>query len=123
MRWPGIVSLDRRVERRMSPVLAALKQSARRLFPDLSLDQALAELLLRHAQKNLIKYRTMTRQFQVKYAQDFETWRQTVLDSEPPFQVEQDYFDWELAITGIADMEQEIKQLLTIQEASELPGW
>ena len=107
----------------MSPDWAALKQSARRLFPDLSLDQALAELLLRHAQKNLIKYRTMTRQFQVKYAQDFETWRQTVLDSEPPFQVEQDYFDWELAITGIADMEQEIKQLLTIQEASELPGW
>ena len=70
----------------MSLDSATLELSARRLFPDLSLDQALLELLLERAQKNLIKYRTMARQFQVKYGQDFETWRQSVLDSEPPFQ-------------------------------------
>ena len=58
----------------MSLDSATLELSARRLFPDLSLDQALVELLLERAQKNLIKYRTMARQFQVKYGQDFETW-------------------------------------------------
>ena len=46
-----------------------------------------------------------------KYGEDFETWRQTVLDSEPPFEAEQDYFDWEMAVTGIADMQEEIEQL------------
>ena len=100
----------------MSLDSVALEQSAQRLFPDLSLDQVLVELLLERAQKNLIKYRTMTRQFQAKYGQDFETWRQTVLDSEPPFQVEQDYFDWELAVTGIADMQEEIRQLQQLRQ-------
>jgi hypothetical protein len=33
-----------------------LETSVRRLFPDLSLDQAWAELLLDRARKNLIKY-------------------------------------------------------------------
>ena len=88
-----------------------LEASARRLFPDLSLDQVLAELLLERAQRNLIKYQTMARQFEVKYGQPFESFRQMVLDSEPAFEVEQDYFDWELAVTGIQDMEREIQRL------------
>ena len=47
----------------------------------------------------------MARQFKAKYGQDFETFRHKVLRSEPTFEVEQDYFDWEMAVTGIADME------------------
>ena len=88
-----------------------VKVSARRLFPDLSLDQVLAKLLLEQAQKNLIKYRTMARQFKTKYGQDFETFHHKVLHSEPTFEVEQDYFDWEMAVTGITDMEEEIRRL------------
>ena len=90
---------------------AIVKASAQRLFPDLNLNQVLAELLLERAQRNLIKYQTMARQFEFKYSQDFDTFRQTVLGSEPPFEIEQDYFDWELAVTGTADMEKEIKRL------------
>lgn len=85
--------------------------SAQRLFPNLSLDQVLAKLLLEQAQKNLIKYQTMARNFERKYNQDFDSFRQLILQSEPPFEKEQDYFDWELAVTGIADMEEEISQL------------
>jgi hypothetical protein len=36
---------------------------------------------------------------------------QKVLHSEPTFEVEQDYFDWELAVTGVADMKEEIERL------------
>ncbi|MFQ6102355.1 MAG: hypothetical protein ACE5OS_14150 [Anaerolineae bacterium] len=90
---------------------ATVQASARRLFPNLSLDQVLAELLLERAQKNLIKYRAMARQFEAKYGQDFEVFRQEILGSEPAFEVEQDYFDWEMAVTGIADMEEEIRRL------------
>lgn len=88
-----------------------VQDSARRLFPDLSLDQVLAELLLERAEKNLIKYRTMARQFEARYRQGWEQFRQSVLDLEPDFETEQDYFDWELAITGIDDMEEEIARL------------
>jgi len=90
---------------------ATVKSSARRLFPDLSLDQVLVELLLERAQKNLIKYRAMARHFKARYDQDFETFRRQVLRSEPTFEVEQDYFDWEMAVTGITDMEDEIQRL------------
>jgi hypothetical protein len=96
-----------------------VEASARRLFPDLSLDQVLAELLQERAQKNLIKYKTMARQFEARYGQDFETFRREVLGSEPPFEVEQDYFDWELAVTGIADMEEEIERLKSLGHEDE----
>jgi len=90
---------------------STLESSARRLFPDKSLDRILAELLLERAQKNLIKYQTMARQFREKYDKEFAIFRQEVLKSVPGFELEQDYFDWELAETGIKDMEEEIQRL------------
>jgi len=92
-------------------VTATVQASARRLFPDLNLNQVLAELLLERAQRNLIKYRTLARQFEARYSQDFETYRQMILRAEPGFEAEQDYFDWEMAVTGITDMEEEISRL------------
>lgn len=71
----------------------------------------MAELLLERAQKNLIKYQATSQQFKAKYEQDFETFRQIILSSEPSFEVEQDYFDWEAAVTGAADMQKEIARL------------
>ncbi|MCX7838631.1 MAG: hypothetical protein N2559_04130 [Anaerolineae bacterium] len=95
----------------MSIDMTAIQASVQRLFPNTSLDKVLVELLLERAQKNLIKYQVMARQFETKYGQDFETFRQNVLHSQPSFEIEQDYFDWELAVSGIADMEKEIERL------------
>jgi len=93
---------------------AALEASARRLFLGLRLNQVWAELLLERAQRNLIKHQITARRFESRYCQSFETFRQWVLDSEPASEVEQDYFDWELAVTGISDMEDEIRRLRTL---------
>jgi len=98
---------------------AVLETSAHRLFPGLSLDQVLARLLLERAQRNLIKYQTLEREFKVKYKQDFMTFRQAILESEPTGDIEQDYFDWELAVTGIGDMTQEIQQLRALMGTDE----
>lgn len=97
---------------------ASLKASAQRLFPNLSLDQVMAELLLERAQKNLIKYQVLDRQFEAKYGRSFDAFRQMVLDSEPTFEAEQDYFDWELAVTGISDMQREIQRLKALSKAA-----
>lgn len=97
---------------------AMLQVSVQRLFPDLDPEEALAELLLERARKNLIKYRTMARQFEAKYNRDFVTFRQTILDSEPPFEIEQDYSDWEMSITGIEDTEEEVERLQHLIESS-----
>ena len=88
-----------------------IESSARRLFPNLTPEKALVELLLERAQKNLIRYQTLARQFEKKYAQDFKSLRQKALAGKLDSFSEQDYFDWELAVTGIADMQEEIKRL------------
>lgn len=95
-----------------------IESSAKRLFPNLSPEQAIVELLLERAQKNLIKYRAMAREFERKYDRDFESFRKEILASRPTSEAEQDYFDWELAVTGIADMKMEIKRLKALQKKS-----
>ncbi len=92
-------------------ITPTLEKSAQQLFPDLSMNQILAELLYERAQKNLIKYRALNRKFNTKYEQPFEKFRQEIISSQPDYEKEQDYFDWELAITGTDDMEIEIERL------------
>ncbi len=95
-----------------------VEASARRLFPNLSLDQAMAELLLERAQKNLIRYQTATRQFEAKYPQGFDAVRAAVAGEDISGEMEQDYFDWELAVTGVSDMAEEIERLKQLSEAA-----
>jgi len=97
--------------------LNTLEASARRLFPNLKPEQAMAELLLERAQKNLIKYQTMARQFQDRYDTAFDAFRQKMLAAQLDSAAEQDYFDWELAVTGIEDMQEEIKRLKALAKA------
>jgi hypothetical protein len=89
----------------------AIESSAKRLFPNLNPEQAIVELLLERAQKNLIKYQSAAHEFESKYGQDFETFRKKILSTQPNSAMEQDYFDWELAVTSAADMQDEIKRL------------
>lgn len=84
------------------------------MFPDSEPDQVLADLLLEWARKNLVKYRTMARDMEAKYSADFQTFRQRILASDPEYDVEQDYFDWELAVSGIEDMQEEIARLQSL---------
>ncbi|MGC1375609.1 MAG: hypothetical protein WA821_05265 [Anaerolineales bacterium] len=79
---------------------ANIEPSARRLFPNLTPERALVELLPERAQKNLIRYQTLARQLEKKYGQDFESFRQKALAGALDSLGEQDYFDWELAVTG-----------------------
>lgn len=94
----------------------AIESSAKRLFPNLNPEQAIVELLLERAQRNLIKYQSAAREFEIKHRQDFETFRKKILSTKPNSAVEQDYFDWELAVTGAADMQDEIKRLKALQK-------
>jgi len=88
-----------------------LQQSVERLMPSRSFEGGLAKLLLLQARRNLLKYQTMDRRFQKKYRNTFEQFRAERLGSPMPYEVEQDYFDWELAITGIGEIREEIERL------------
>ncbi len=102
----------------ISTELETVSFSAQRLFPNQSLERVLAHLLLEHAQKNLIRYQSMSHQFEAKYQLKFELFRKEVLTSDPPFETEQDYFDWELAVTAADDMRAEIERLKDVVAVS-----
>ena len=95
-----------------------LEEVARRLFPDLSADRVFAQLLLERAQKNLIRYEASARQYMQKYGKSFEEFRASILNSDATEEPEQDYFDWELAVTGAEDMEDEILRLRSVLESA-----
>lgn len=95
---------------------AIVADSAKRFFPGLSKDEALASLLLERAQRNLIKYQSQARQYETKYQLPFEEFRQLIVEGDPGEEQEQDYFDWELAVTGIEDMKLELDRLSELLE-------
>lgn len=95
----------------MSANKTVLQQSVERLMPSRSFEESLTKLLLVQARRNLLKYQTMDRRFQKKHQNTFEQFGAERLGAPMPFEVEQDYFDWELAITGIDEMKDEIKRL------------
>ena len=90
---------------------SALARSIEKLMPGQTHDEALGHLLLTEARRKLVKYRTANQHFERKYHVSFEKFRQMILDSQPSDEHEQDYFDWELAVTGIEEMEAEIRYL------------
>lgn len=103
----------------MSPNAEAIvTDSAKRLFPGLSKDEVLASLLFERAQRNLIKYQSQARYFETKYQRPFDEFRQLIVEGEPGEEQEQDYFDWELAVTGIRDMTTEIDRLSELVDRS-----
>ncbi len=90
---------------------AYLEAVLTRLVPAQTADEALARLLLQEARRNLVRYRKMDRYFRQKYQVPFETFRERMLKMALSFEEEQDYFDWEMAVTGIEEMLKAIEEL------------
>lgn len=92
-------------------VVKVLESSLERLEPTGDYNQSLARVLLAHARRNLAKYDLMIRNFEKKYDMSFTEFLDSDRMKEPAFEVEQDFFDWDMAITGLEDMRQEIQLL------------
>ena len=91
-----------------------LRESLRRISPAGSYRESFVKLLLSEARRKLLHYKTMDAFFRRKYGIAFPEFRKRIIGSEPDPEEEQDYFDWELAITGMQDMEEEINKLESI---------
>ena len=63
------------------------------------------------SRSELFKYTLINRNFEHQYKMDFHTFRISEQMKEPSFEVEQDYFDWELAATKIEEIEEELRRL------------
>lgn len=87
-----------------------------RISPANSYRESFLKLLLSEARRKLVHYRRMDAFFRRKYGVTFPEFRERIIESEPGPEEEQDYFDWELAVTGMEEMEEEISKLETMSE-------
>jgi metal-responsive CopG/Arc/MetJ family transcriptional regulator len=88
------------------------------LFPGRKLEEIVTELLLDHTERQLVALRSMAQQFEEKYAESFDAFRSRTLANEPNEAAEQDYFDWEMAVTASENLVNEIEQLRQRQQQS-----
>jgi hypothetical protein len=67
--------------------------------PDVNV--GLARLLERQLDRELTIYEQIDEAYRKQYGMSFEEFYHSPLMQQPSFQVEQDYFDWEMAVTLI----------------------
>jgi hypothetical protein len=89
-----------------------LQYTLQLLEPGTAIEEAIINLLLEKARRNYFKYQMIDRQLRRKYKMSFDGFSRSKLMEEPSFEIEQDFFDWDMAITGISDMKTEIEKLL-----------
>jgi hypothetical protein len=99
-----------------SGVTKELLDSLSDLEPAKDVDESLRKLLMAKARNDLLKYEVISRGFEKKYKMDFETFRTSDLMKKPPSEVEQDYFDWELAVTRMDEVESQLDKLAAMNE-------
>lgn len=92
-----------------------LIESIKTLESGLRPNEGIKKLLIEKARNELIKYNLISRNFEEKYQMSFHEFKDSELMKKPSEDIEQDYFDWEMAVTISDDMRQEIKRLGTIK--------
>ena len=82
-----------------------------KIEPERSLDKSIIRLLEREIVKRITKYELMIHGFEKKYRMTFDEFEKKTKDSKHAFAEEQDYYDWDMAITASEDMEKELKKM------------
>ena len=76
-----------------------------------SLEESLNEILKNEIQRKIKKNMLMIKHFERKYNTDFETFEEKRVTKETPYETERDYFEWDMAVTLIEDLKEELAQL------------
>jgi len=92
-----------------------IEESLQLLGPSTKPREGILNLLLEKARRNYVKYRLIDKRLSRKYHMSFERFKHSAAMCEPAFEVEQDFFDWDMAITGMADMEEQVQKLEKIK--------
>lgn len=72
---------------------------------------AIKELIHRELLRKKNKYLFMVKNFEKKYQMKFEDFEGKYKDQKMDYDVERDYFDWDMAITVLEDIEDEFKEM------------
>jgi len=78
------------------------------LDPSGDINKGIARLLLFKERRNLTKYELMRRNFERKYECNFVIFKEKAAEGKLNYKEEQDFFDWDMAITGTSDIKEKI---------------
>ena len=82
-----------------------------KIEPEHSFDRSILRLLEKEVVRKIIKYRFIIHGFEKKYCTTFDKFEMMIKESKPAFAEEQDYYDWDMAVTALEDMEQELQKV------------
>jgi hypothetical protein len=92
-----------------------LQETIEHLLPGFSdINIGLGHLLAREIERELAVYEQMDKNFADHYGMSFDEFGISDLMRDPPFAVEQDYFDWELAVTIIQQLRQDLAKVYAV---------
>ena len=97
----------------MGEIAARTIEIARQLVPATSADVSVREILASEIRRRMNRYELTDRRFRHKYGMRFEEFRdQRVVEKQGySFEVESDYCDWEMAVTGLAALREQLARL------------
>ncbi len=92
-------------------IKSELVEHIKKLTSKDGVDEGIKSLLIEKARRELLKYDSIVKDFEKKYNMNFKQFGNSELMKEPSFEIEQDYFDWEMAVTVIEDVKEELEKL------------
>jgi len=97
----------------MTIVAARTLEVARQLAPTPSADSSIREILSNEIRRRMNRYELLNRRFATKYGMTFEVFRdQKIVERQGySFEVESDYCDWEMAVTGLVALKEQLVKL------------
>ena len=83
-------------------------------FKEKNIENKLVQLIIIKLKRDLQKYIFMKVHFEKKYKMTFKEFEKSL--KEPSYEIEQDYFDWDMSITAIEDIMKEIEKLKCLEK-------
>ncbi len=97
----------------MSVITESVLEIARQLEPAETAEASLRRVLANEIRRRLNRYDLIDRQFRKKYGMSFQEFdhRDVVKERGYSWEVESDYCDWEMAVTGIEALKAQLAAL------------
>ena len=88
-----------------------LAKKIRKITSKEIIEDGVKDLLISKSRAELIKYDTIIKEFEKKYGTTFDNFKNSRDLHNLESDVEQDFFDWEMAVTIVDELKEELRKL------------
>jgi len=82
------------------------------IYPNSTLDESLKKMVISEIKRKLLSFELLSSQYEQKYKLAFEDFFDLMIkDKTPSYDIEDDYFSWEMSITAINELKPELSKI------------